>query len=211
MRAPLFSADDFRHALLRLMPQGAIWSRSSDGIPSRLSMIWGQTFARNAVRATNLLADAFPATAVELLPEWENSLGLPDPCAGESPTLIQRRQQVIARLTDNGGSSVLYYQLFAQSLGYDITIKEFAPARAGIMRAGDPVQGEDWAYSWVVSAPGYTPTFFRAGEATSGQPLMTFGNDVLRCEIASRAPAHTIVRFAQSGANLLTDFGGDII
>jgi uncharacterized protein YmfQ (DUF2313 family) len=43
-------------------------------------------FERLTARANNLLIDAFPGSTYELLPEWEATLGLPDPCAGEAPT-----------------------------------------------------------------------------------------------------------------------------
>lgn len=179
-------------------------------MPYQLASVWAPTFQRNSARAANLITDAFPSTTVELLTEWEETLGLPDPCAGESPTLAQRRAQVVARLTDNGGASVPYFIAFAAALGYDITITEFAPSRAGIMRAGDAVRGDGWAYVWLISAPGYTPVMFRAGQSEAGEALLTWGNAVLRCEIAARQPAHTIVQFGQSGVNMLSDFGPDV-
>ncbi|MBS1067243.1 YmfQ family protein [Gluconobacter cerinus] len=209
MSLPSFLADDFRQAILRLLPRGAIWSRDQGDLPSLLASIWGQTFARNAQRATNLLTDTFPASTVELLQEWEKSTGLPDPCAGTSATLEQRRAQVVARLTDSGGSSVDYFVRFAATLGYDITIQEFAPARAGLLRAGDPVYSEGWSYAWRILAPGYTAVFFCAG-SSAGESLLSWGSGVLRCEIAARQPSHTIVLFAQNGVNVLTDFGPDI-
>ncbi|KAB8122564.1 DUF2313 domain-containing protein [Komagataeibacter medellinensis] len=123
---------------------------------------------------------------------------------------VLRTLQVMARLTDNGGASVPYYIAFAAALGYDITITEFAPARAGLLRAGDPVNSEAWAHTWRISAPGYTPVLFRAGTGAAGDPLMTWGNTVLQCEITARKPAHTIVQFAQTDVNPINDFGGDI-
>ena len=183
MGAPAFSADDFRQALLRLLPQGAIWSRSPDALPSKLASIWGQTFKRNSQRGSDLLLETFPLTTAELLDEWEKTTGLPDPCAGSSPTVAQRRSQVIARLTDNGGSSIAYYVAFAEALGFDISITEFAPARAGLLRAGEPVSGADWAFVWVVNAPGFTVRYFVADAGSAGEPLTSWGDAVLNCEI----------------------------
>ena len=90
-----------------------------------------QVYVRQTARSRNLVVDAFPATTVELLPEWENTLGLPDPCAGPSPTLGQRIAQVVARLTDSGGQSVAYFVELARRLGYDITVTQYAPSRFG--------------------------------------------------------------------------------
>ncbi|WP_197520275.1 putative phage tail protein, partial [Paraburkholderia tropica] len=55
------------------------------------------SYERSTSRANYLLIDSFPPTAYELLPEWESTLGLPDPCAGEAPTIPQRQAQVLAR------------------------------------------------------------------------------------------------------------------
>jgi uncharacterized protein YmfQ (DUF2313 family) len=46
-----------------------------------------KSYERETARANNLLVDSFPLTTYELLPEWESSLGLPDPCAGVAPIL----------------------------------------------------------------------------------------------------------------------------
>ncbi|AAW62088.1 Bacteriophage tail protein [Gluconobacter oxydans 621H] len=210
MGGPVFSADDFRQAVLRLLPKGAIWSRDPSALPSRLAGIWGKTFQRNSQAADNLLTEVFPLTTTELLPEWEETTGLPDPCAGDSPTISQRRGQVVARLTDSGGSSIDYFVAFAETLGFEISIVQHAPARVGMLRAGDPLYSEDWAFAWTVSAPGYTIDYFRADTGAAGEPLAIWGNAVLRCEIESRAPAHTIVLFAQNGQNVIGDFGPDI-
>ncbi|GAN95344.1 bacteriophage tail protein [Komagataeibacter europaeus NBRC 3261] len=210
MALPSFSVADFRAALLRLLPTGRIWSREPGSMPYQLAGVWSPTFQRNSARAANLITDAFPSTTTELLTEWEATLGLPDPCAGESPTLVQRRAQVVARLTDSGGASVAYFTAFAAALGYSITITEYAPARAGIMRAGDAVQGEDWAYCWLVSAPGYSPVLFEAGQSCAGDALMTWTNNVLQCEFATRNPAHLILHYGQDGTNMIGDFGEDI-
>jgi len=207
----LFTAEDFQAAILRLMPRGAAWSRAPDAMSSLLAKVWGATFARNSARASNLIVDAFPSTAVELLADWEQSLGLPDPCAGTGATIEQRRSQVLARLTDRGGSSIAYFTGFAATLGYDVSIAEYAPSRCGVFRCGDAVQNEDWAYCWLVLHPGYTPVDFRSGVSASGEALMSWSNGPLVCEFEARNPSHLILHFGQNGDNLLTDWGGDLL
>lgn len=193
MVAPFFSADMFRLALLRLLPRGPIWSRDPDGLPSRLAAIWGKSFARNSQRAATLLVDAFPSTTQELLPEWEASLGLPDPCAGESPTIGQRRAQVVARLTDSGGYSIAYYVNFAKTLGYDISIQEFERSYFG-RKFGQKFGGRDWAYTWQVSVPQFT-VFRNKFGSVFGEPFASWGAVVVQCEFLGRKPAHTILNF----------------
>lgn len=191
----MFSADDFRKAILQLMPQGPAWSRAPDSLASLLAGAWASGFARNTMRAENLLIDAFPSSTIELLPEWEASLGLPDPCAGEGATLAQRRSQVVARISDNGGSSIAYFTAFAAALGYVIAVTEYAPSRSGIMKSGQALLNEDWAYCWLVTGPGVTEILARSGLFASGEALMTWSNGPLKCEIEARNPAHLILRF----------------
>ena len=171
MPVPTFAATDYTRAFLALLPFGRAWSRDSDALPAKIAGAMMGTYARQTERSADLLVDAFPATTVELLPEWEATLGLPDPCAGESPTLQQRQAQVLARLTDSGGSSIAYFTAFAATLGFPITISEFAPATAGRLRAGQPVRGTAWAFAWQVNAPAVSVTVFRAGMSAAGEPL----------------------------------------
>src|SRR6266702_6692528 len=122
MLAPILTADDFLAALHILLPTGRAWSKDPDSIQTKTLQGAAPTFVRQTARSNNLLIDGFPSTATELLPDWEESLGLPDPCAGESPTLQQRRAQVVARFANAGGQSALYFKQFAATLGYDVSI-----------------------------------------------------------------------------------------
>jgi uncharacterized protein YmfQ (DUF2313 family) len=54
-------------------------------------------------RAGQLIPDAFPCSTVELLPEWEATLGLPDPCVQPPLTTLQQRQAAVcAKLVARG-------------------------------------------------------------------------------------------------------------
>ncbi|GBQ69622.1 bacteriophage tail protein [Ameyamaea chiangmaiensis NBRC 103196] len=205
-----YTADDYRPAILRIMPRGPIWSRAPGSLLYAVAWIWSQTWGRLDARAENLLVDAFPATSVELLTDWESTLGLPDPCAGTAPTLAARRNQVVARLADSGGCSADYFTNLAAQLGYTISITRYWPACADFACAEDPVYGEDWAFCWVISAPGYSLSYAQADVSSAGDPLMTWGNSVLQCELSERNPAHLILRFGQTGTNVINDFRGDI-
>jgi uncharacterized protein YmfQ (DUF2313 family) len=154
------------------------------------------TYVRSAAAGAALLVDAFPATTDQLLPEWQATLGLPDPCAGPSPTLQQSQAQVVARLTGRGkNQSQAYFISFAANLGFAITITQFAPARAGVLRAGQPARGQAWAFAWQVNASAITQTFFRAGRSSAGEPLVVVSNSVLQCELNRLRPAHTVIIF----------------
>lgn len=209
MPIPQYHADAFLAASKRTLPKGRAWPRGLGSVLSQVIASFMPAAENFGKAAAGLPAGSFPGTTIAMLPDWEKSLGLPDPCAGESPTELQRRSQVIARLTDSGGSSIAYFTAFAKTLGYDITIKEYIPACADLMCAEDPVYGEDWAFCWLVSSPGFTPIYFLADQSSAEDPLMTWGNAVLCCEFETRNPAHLILRFAQNGQNIINDFGGD--
>ncbi|OCR25312.1 tail protein [Pseudomonas syringae] len=130
------------------------------------------------------------------LTDWERLLGLPDPCLiGESQTVRQRVQSVISKLQDRGGQSKPFFIALANTLGYDITIMTFKPARAGIARSGDPIYGGDWAFTWRIQAPAVTVIHAVAGITGAGDPLAAWGNKALECRLSQMKPAESILLF----------------
>ncbi|MGI4849547.1 MAG: YmfQ family protein [Janthinobacterium lividum] len=194
--APEYSAADYLSALQSLLPRGRVWPRDPGAAQTKALAGLTPIYARQNLRANQLLVDAFPLTTFELLPEWESTLGLPDPCAGVAPTVQARRAQVLARFTNSGGQSVAYIKAYALALGYSIDITQFAPALAGALRVGQPVNGEAWAYAWRVTTPLVSSFTFRTGVSSAGEPLSSFNNTVLECELREIAPAHTTVFFS---------------
>lgn len=192
----LYSLADYKAALLALLPSGRLWPKEEGAVQTQAVQGLAAGFNRLDARSQYLLRDAFPPTAVELLPDWEATLGLPDPCAGPLPTLAQRQQQVVARFASSGGQSVPYFINFAAQLGFTITITEFAPASFGHATFGSGMYGADWIHAWQVNAPANTTTLSRYGDAVFGDPYSATGNAVLECELNARKPADTILLFA---------------
>lgn len=171
---------DYAAALTALLPTGGAWPRAAASVEQQAMAALAPTPQRAAASAQALMTDAFPSTAVNLLAEWESTLGLPDPCAGEDPTVEARQDQVTARFIAGGGQSAAFFVSFAKALGYDITITQFVPSRFG-RPFGSPFGGIPWAFTWQVNA------------SSSSE-----GNAVLECELQRLAPAHTIVIFSYS-------------
>jgi uncharacterized protein YmfQ (DUF2313 family) len=155
------------------------------------------SYVRNNASAAALVVDAFPSTTVELLPEWEQSLGLPDLCEAQPQTLQQRQAAVLARFVGAGGQTISYYTSVAAALGYAVTITEFPTFRSGLSTSGSPC-GDAYANAWQVSAPTFTVSYFRSGASGSGEPLQTYGNTALQCTLRRLAPAHTTLIFSYS-------------
>jgi uncharacterized protein YmfQ (DUF2313 family) len=198
MAAPIYRAEDYLAALQALMPRGRVWPRDADATQTKTLSGLAPSYVRNNQRAAAVLVESLPSTTYELLPEWEATLGLPDPCAGPSPTIEGRRAQVVARFAGSGGQSIPYMVTFAANLGYTITITEFIPAQVGILRAGQPLNGSAWAYAWQVNSALNTIRYARAGAFSAGEPLASWGNAVLECELKAIAPAHTVPIFSYS-------------
>jgi uncharacterized protein YmfQ (DUF2313 family) len=215
MGAPNYQASDFLSVLQTLMPRGLAWPKDAAATMAKSISGLAPTWARHTLQNNNLLVDAFPTTTYQLLPEWEATLGLPDPCAGESPTIQQRRAQVVARFVSTGGQSLPYFIQFASRLGYSVSIEEFAPARAGQTRCGSPANSEAWAFTWSIDLPLSTVTYARAGQSVAGEPLASWGNTVLQCELARISPAHTILQFKYLTPifdnSVVDDFGNPVI
>lgn len=137
----------------------------------------------------------------EGLADWEQLLGLPDPCLHGAPqTTRQRVNAVVSKWQGQGGQSRPFFIELAKALGYSITIDVFRPARAGLARAGDPINGGDWAFAWRVNAPAVTVIPAAAGLSSAGEALSAWGNEVLECRLSQLKPAESILIFGY-GAN----------
>ena len=195
MGAPSYLASDFLRALQALMPRGRLWPRDPEAIQTMALAGLAPTVALNTARANQLLVDAFPATTYALLPEWEETLGLPDSCSGAAPTTAQRRNAVLSKFIGGGGQSAAYYIQYAAALGFTVTISNFTPFRLGQQRMGDPLGSADWAHTWAINSPLNTLVPFRMGDSTMGDPLESWSNTALQCALAKIAPAHSVLQF----------------
>lgn len=194
---PRYSSADYAGAALTLLPRGRVWQAEPGGTQAGVLAGIGAGLARIDAAGGALLA--LPGQATPLIPEWEATLGLPDPCAGLSPAVAQRASQVRARFASTGSQSRGFYIAFAAALGFEITIETFAPFRAGHSRAGSPVCAAGWQYVWAVHIlhdAGLTGAF-RVGAARAGDPLSTasYARAVVECEFNRLKSAETILLF----------------
>ena len=193
MLAPNLTTADFVAALSAFLPRGRVWPKSPDSVQGQALFGFAGLFAKNSSDASALLADIFPPSTYELLPEWEATLGLPDPLVGQLPTIRQRVAMVVERFCNGGGQSVPYIIGFAANLGYTITITEFSPSRVGQSRAGSPLNAAAWSHAWRVNVATNTVSWSRIGATVAGEPICVWGNTQLWAELARVCPAHTIL------------------
>lgn len=190
-------ARDYRQQMQALLPSGMAWPRAVDALLTRVLDAFGVEFARVDGAVVGLVDEADPRTTSGLLADWERVAGLPDNCSGLlAETQQGRRNDLVSKLVGRGGQSRAYFMQVAAALGFDITIDEFRPFRAGFARAGDALTNDDWRFAWRVNGPTVTVMRFSAGRSAAGEALATWGNAGLECRIRQYRPAHTNLIFA---------------
>ena len=186
------SLSDYRQAFLAALPLGLGVRRDSASNWWKLATAIATEPWRLDVRAAALFAEADPNKADELLPEWEALLGLPDGCYPAAVTLEARRAAVVAKLTGLAAPTPAGLEALATTVGEPATILEASPALAGVLSAGDPVNGEAWAFAFYVQAGSTTVVDAVAGTFAAGDPLRDWGSKELECAIDAAKPAHTV-------------------
>lgn len=190
-----YSAADFLAAFLALLPRGPVWPRDPNSVMVQALTGLMRIYERQTQRSNNLLVDAFPASVRELLPEWESTLGLPDPAIGQPPTAQQRAALVLSRFIGSGGQSIEFLEAFTAALGFQTVITNCSPFRMGQSRTGAQLGDATWAHTFYVDASPMTFTSFRMGQSGMGEPLETWGNAAVQAELLDVMPAHTIAIF----------------
>ena len=140
-----------------------------------------------------------PFFAEQLLPDWERVCGI-TPASGAG--YQQRLQAVLAKLAETGGLSIPYFTRLAAGMGYQISINEPQPFRAGVNCAGDQLWTADILWVWQVLVEGdYGRVYrLRAGQSAAGERLSMFGDAVIETVFNDLKPAHTFVYFAYQEA-----------
>ncbi len=188
--------EQYRHLLQQLLPPGAAWPRELDANLTRLLTAFADGMSQAHNRGLDLLDESDPRTTDEMLSDWERVAGLPTECLAElDQTAAERRLTLHAHITSGGGQSIPFYTELAAALGYEITITEHRPLKVGF-KAGAQCFSAEWRFVWRVNAPETTIRTFKAGSSKAGEPVRTWGNERLECEITRRKPGQTNVFYA---------------
>lgn len=159
----------------------------------------GNAFERLEQRAIDVLNVITPETSGQMLADWERVCGIqPD----LTLTLEQRTNKVILVLNAMGGLSLPYFINIAESIGYQIDIKEFSPAESDLPHHLVAQQFDhhidDLIFMWRVTVLNGNAniTHFYAGESLAGDRLTDFGDPIIEEFIQDLKPAHTYCYFA---------------
>lgn len=185
---------EYGQHLRGLLPRGHAWTERKGSTLEALAEGMGEEFAAADDRLGHLRDEVDPFLTLELLPEWERVLGLPDPCVTRTLTTAERRAAVVARLGEIGGQSRAFYQALAAALGFpDVQIIEYRPATC-VSDCTSALTGGPWRHTWAVLT-----TLDRVTRATCVstcvEPLASWGNDTLECALNRVKPAHTVLLF----------------
>jgi len=173
--SPPLGPAEFLAAWQLYLPQGRAWRAKDDpqsvmyGLLSALAERQAAAYARE----TNLFAEIDPASTVELVPEWQASLGLPDPCMPPDPPLALEQAQILSRFQAFGGQSIGYFEGVAQTLGASVTITELSDGRVN-----ETACCEMWG------APGLGAVeAFAVDDGTCCTPLTSWDAAVAGCDV----------------------------
>jgi len=183
-------------SLFSKLPTG--WAlRYRDGVLGVILGAIAGAIADAESAAEAMMNETDPRLADKLLSDFERCLG-PDPCGRDNDGLTsqQRRQLAFQRWTARGGQSIPYFVSVAAALGVTITIEEFWPSRAGVLRAGQRLRPEGCQFVWRVNVPGLiTVTNFRTGTSRAHHRLGSFEISAIECVLRRYKPAHTQLVF----------------
>lgn len=190
------TAAQYRELLKSLLPQGKLWTRSSNSVLHKILWGFGEELARIEARVDDLYDEKDVRTATELLEEHEDDYGLPDEGDTIASTDALRREELESSLLKLGQQFQQYYIDIAAVLGYTIEIEEFSPFWAGIQTSIDRCGDQNNIFSWIIWI-----------DLDSVEYSSEVNIKKLKNKIFATAPAHTNVLFEFKGAEFSRAFG----
>lgn len=188
--------------LKALLPPGPAWDAERVPEIHQLLEAGSLELAREDLRLSDLLGESDPNRVRELVPDWEQVMGLPDPCLGVNPTFEDRQLAVRRRLTEVGGQSPAFFVQLAISVGYlQATVTEYRTPRFGNARFGKARFGT-WSaqYMWTLNTGPRRRLGRRFAASYWGERFGVNPSSALECVIRRAAPAHAL-EFINYGVN----------
>lgn len=171
-------ADACKLELLALLPPGRAWVAEPGSRMDLLMEGMAQSLAALDARVEDLLSEADPRSALQLLPSWERVFGIK---TDGTLALQARRDQVTARVAQMPGQSRADYIAYAAALGFGISIDEY-PATPD-------------RFTWRVNVAGEAPPALTCAGGCD-EPIYSAVPSVgLEAAFNALKPAHTTVLF----------------
>lgn len=185
-----------KHAdLLKLLLPPVAYDNTGTALSAEIEATGTQLDAAQAITEA-LLIEIDPRTTDLLLDDWERVYGLPDGCSGIGENIVQRRANLLSKVSETGGLSKRYFLQMAELLGYrDTTINTFIPSSCE-MTCEMLLMNEPFRFIWKVNLPhqGDNHTIFRAGTRCDAR-LDSYAFGALECQFMRLKPAQSQVIF----------------
>lgn len=180
--------------LKALLPPGRAWTRAVGTVLHKLLEAIAQEFDRLEARANDLLREAVPTGADELLPEWE-AITDATRCV-EGASIEARRAGVVSRLLSGTPTEALTVSTI-EGMGYPTpTITYWSPFVVGGSEVGDALSNDEWQHAIGIATVTRTPE----------------DDAALRCVVDDLQHLHVIVVWNLEGAgSLLTEDGFELL
>ena len=165
----------------QLLPPGRALPRDPSSQMGALLLAFGDEFARLDARCDDLIEEIDPRTTEELLPDWEQMVGLPDPAIPAPVTIDDRRSALIAKLLSRGDPRPAAFIAIAAAYGVGASIRTHVPFAGDVGAGDDPVYEAVDRFWWemILTVP----------EGTA-EPMVALEHFIRRA-----APDHTYVTF----------------
>lgn len=195
MVAPV-GREAYRSQILALMPRGRAWPHHVGSVLARYVDALAARFADIDARAVALLDELLASRTVDLLPEWEADVGLPDDCSELASTLQARRASVVLVLTGQPDMSPESFREIGRRFGADLNVHQLDQARADAIPGLDTTNGR-WRYVWWIEIPRTADDRFFSVLSHVNTPLKTtLRNLELECRLLAASPAHTALQIS---------------
>jgi len=120
------AVEQWQESLLQQMPRGRVWPRDPDTNLPKYVAGFAKRLRDLELSADQLLLEMRPETTVQLLPEWETYLGLPE-CNVPNQTFESRRAAVVEKYHRKGGLQTWQIEALCAALGFTVTVQEIWP------------------------------------------------------------------------------------
>lgn len=184
----LRDADSYAREMFARLPKGAIWPSRFTGIWSKFLLAIGDELARIRQAVLHLMDELDPRTTSDMLTDWEQAYGLPDPCIAAPTTEAERIRRLLTLVTMKGNLRKRFLEGIAYDIGMDVLLEEFTPATMGVSGCGDRMDGAAWRWAIFCHAPTTSVTKAYCGSSGIGDRLTDFGNPALECVLRKHIP-----------------------
>ncbi|HGE8484770.1 TPA: YmfQ family protein [Serratia marcescens] len=171
------SVTEWQDAIQQNMPRGRAWPRDETADLTALIRGVSHRLNRLEINADLLLAEMRPETTVQLLPEWENYLGLPE-CNIPNNDFLSRRAAVVEKYHRKGGLAPWQIENVAKALGYSVEVKQILPHHC-LRNCMHPIYPKRYRFLLVVTVHDAGKRFTVLDEVL--MPLIEYHTQMLEC------------------------------